>query len=872
MGKKFQKIEDEIESLRKTCIALEEKLAYSGKQSAQLFVGKVLRAGVGSYDYLVDIGEGSSIPCIRSEGSNGVPFGVSENAVISEGSTVIVAYNTSAEGIGYIVGVVPHHETGVSSEGQEQQIRVPQLRLCNKGPHRGTEQVYTDAEKEKSGKTVFCGDFRPCDVFPGEYVLTNEHGVGIDIDFLTSSICGGSARVSASRLDNTVIVSCMNFKKFDMLGYDVSSVDFGRNTQESAVSPYLGERTGYSGSKIKYEESADEKPVGRYRMKSFIGYLGGLVSRFLLRPEDNDKEQTIPRTTEYTDSKDSGLLQFNVNDNGRVMCRSAGGFVLERCDRIPVPLRVKEFSDVEGFDTSTIVREEVGYFKTPKDDDKVESMHYMPLALADKMAYEYKQTYDRFLEYIQETGKYTDGDYFSLKNEGDLDPLKNDSGIPERTEKPDEFERNTGRKSAIVLPPDGSVIIRDAWGSEIVMEGGNVYINTPGSIIERPGHSRVTIAGDDIVDVARNSIDIEALDKDVTVSGSGTVRVAAGSDGDPSRGGVVIESFAVEDTVDLTEKGEDRNITGITIKSNYSHVAVIGRKTLVGASEGVRITTGDGDTYPSGKVTIVTGSMACSAKDGALIGTPGAGVIVTDESTLITGSTAVCATTDGVTFATNEHIGVPLWIDMTNSYGKLFVKRMDNLYSVEKQDKTKNAPFEFLKIFDEFMFSFRTSEQCSTDEGIELTDKLEKFTLYQPYWAVLSKLEVGTLADIKLETFAFPTVNGESPWPGTDAVEDGRYAVLDDVAKSTLNQKLVDAKTKVIEYKKSKDGKTVTKEEKEKNIKLLCSKDYKDITGSSTDTKKDGVKIKLKGMDEYEFIEFDDSKVDKKRNKNNKNK
>ena len=825
-GKNIRKLIQDV----KTYVTMLGENMNQLKHSADLCIGRVVRSNVGTYDMIVELPTLGQVQCLRAASISGTPFGYSDADMPIEGSNVLVAIDADLSTFGYVLGVV-NPPTGV------EQNESPQLKTTQDGPDTTTEDVYDAVRTNKDIRGFNDGVHKPADVFPGEFVRINEYGVGVDCDMLTARIRGGSSSVSASFADGAVEIVAKNFSMYDAGGRTKVVVDAGRITRESAITPYSGERKGGAGLKAKLqpntEEYKDKRPVGKYRLQTFEGYLGGIYSCFLSRPEDCTTESESLRTVEDTTPKDVGLMHVNINDNGRLTYRSAGGIVQERTDRIPVPIRIHDPSDPKGAHAEDSTVEDVLPFDIPKDNDDNRSPHYALLALADRQAYEYKQAYARFLEVMEEYGSDKGSDFY-LREEADLDPLDDDAGIPERKVEPDDLKNNVGRKSSIIMPPDGSIILRDAWGSEIVLSGGNVTINTPGSIIAAPGRSAICLAGDDVVLKARNSVDVVASEHDVSIHGNSAVKIVGGSDDNPEAGGVLIESFSASSGVDLAGSGEDAVFTGITLKATDSQITALGNTAMVGVKEELRVVSGDDDdSERTGRVTVSTGDLGVAVSGGIVASdSSGGGFTVANGGTSVVGDSVAVVAKSSVGFVTSTQIGVPLWFDSKFDMATTYLKWLAK-YNASEQSDSYNKPFELTKYLGESMFTFRTSKQCGTDKGIELTDTPEHFTLYQPFWARLAKLEAGPVGKYETTVWRDHPAGGEYPWPGTDAVKNGKYAKIDGDEFANLDVKDVEVE--------GEDGKKTTK-------KVLCSKKFDSIKGEKDS---EDIKVKLAGLEEY---------------------
>jgi len=138
-------------------------------------------------------------------------------------------------------------------------------------------------------------------------------------------------------------------------------------------------------------------------------------------------------------------------------------------------------------------------------------------------------------------------------------------------------------RSAIDMWDDGSVVIEDAWGSQIIMAGGNIVLTCPGDIIMAPGRSCVTMAPQDIVQRAGNSVDITASKRDVTIKAEVNLKMLGGNA--KTKGGVLVESLASEGPFDFKQDGEKTNISGLILRSFGTAAVVAEKLSLIGYQE-----------------------------------------------------------------------------------------------------------------------------------------------------------------------------------------------------------------------------------------------------------------------------------------------
>ena len=133
-------------------------------------------------------------------------------------------------------------------------------------------------------------------------------------------------------------------------------------------------------------------------------------------------------------------------------------------------------------------------------------------------------------------------------------------------------------RSAIDLWDDGSVVLEDAWGSQVIMAGGNIALTCPGDIIMAPGRSVITMAPQDIVQRAGNSVDITATRRDVTIKAEVNCKVIGGNSG--ARGGVIIDNRSQSQSFDYQQNGEKTDVAGLVLRSSGA-VGILGDRVSV---------------------------------------------------------------------------------------------------------------------------------------------------------------------------------------------------------------------------------------------------------------------------------------------------
>ena len=135
--------------------------------------------------------------------------------------------------------------------------------------------------------------------------------------------------------------------------------------------------------------------------------------------------------------------------------------------------------------------------------------------------------------------------------------------------------------------PDGSVVIRDGYGSEIRMSGGSVQISAPGDIWGQSGKNINLWAGDDAVVKAQNSIDVTAANKDVRIKSERHFEVLSANSG---IGRLLLDCRAAGANYNTNGVGEDVPASGMVLKCAKGDVVALGGN--------VKLRTGGGDLLP----------------------------------------------------------------------------------------------------------------------------------------------------------------------------------------------------------------------------------------------------------------------------------
>jgi hypothetical protein len=441
-------------------------------------------------------------------------LGFKESMVYPVGSAVLCMDMTGGQC--YILGLLPDFDLGDTSYWS---------RAC-----LGTEDTNSqDAPcntlgyRTDSTNLTLANNFRPTDVVEGEYVLSNELGVLLGL-FQELAVLKGSelAQIQCFLLDDLVRLISHNFSHWTAAGelnvwHDGKAIMIEQGmthlSRESLGIPQTTDKeepvfTKEDGSpKVDdssdyYKFTASERGKAIERLKLFAGRLGDLIHIFLTRPDDKAKRSL---DGEQGGDFDRGLFDIHLGTDGRLSVRTATALSLEKTNWIRVPLRVRnpedpkgdeaddiEFEDKEPFewDDSVKVRENpVGYFLQLRD-----CLAYTQ----DKYAY---LNFDKYKKDIKFSKSPTDQEK-KLSECEDIDP-----------DTKHKFGNYKLRRSGLYFMDNGGMMLKDAWGSAIVMEGGNIYLQPVNDLIEQPLRHTINKSGHSYQVAAKKHIDFSSTEE-----------------------------------------------------------------------------------------------------------------------------------------------------------------------------------------------------------------------------------------------------------------------------------------------------------------------------------------------------------------------
>jgi hypothetical protein len=568
--------------------------------------------------YLVRTGGAPPYQAVDIRLTSCSPLGARSLASYLPKTRVLLYFDPMMDKCPIILGAVPRSSSSVN-------LLLPTSIV----PRSGAGFVYDPAHHNimVDPRTAF-GDYsggRASDTIPGDWGMLNDMGVGFVAGRLMALLkASDGAQIQAFWGDDLLRVVGYNYELYNALTDDRRLNDESEcngieqeavyawesmGSLEKETSPVREEegKLEYGSEFTPYEPASDDQIMWPRRIQ-LKGYLGDLRRTFICAP--NYDEQPHNRMVAWTNYR--GLAECLQSSDGTLVTRSAKALIIEKYSIIPVPKELKSPEDPTG-DTKRTGSKFAG------EDADVPDFEWGDASDPSLRA---AQMYD-YTAWVM--GKYsTDGLvkhekdwYYPDESEIDkpvdratydksLDVLKTKFALELPSYMELKVDHRTGHdkvkyyksRSALSMLDDGSVIIEDGYGSQIIMSGGNIRITCPGDVMMQPGRSMITMAPFDAVIRAGNSVDVSAAKKDVRIKAECNCMIMGGND-DSAYGGVLIESRANGKitAADLEEDGERTRLRGISLKAENSNIYGYSREMYLGAQTQLSLDVLNGVVY-----------------------------------------------------------------------------------------------------------------------------------------------------------------------------------------------------------------------------------------------------------------------------------
>ena len=461
----------------------------------------------------------------------------------------------------------------------------------------------------------------PIDVLPGDWGQTNELGMAIFLGRLMASVRAGElCKLEMHYVDMLARLFAYNWQHYTAGSEDESFDDEGEWTRVRGFSPFPWESAGVNVTsaalfdkqgKLNPKDANDRfglEPVealqGSFvRYKEFEGFLGDLRRRFVLMPNLSVDRRVYGR--ESTDpAQYKGLFEEVVGADGGYLMRSAKGIGFEKTVWIPVPEEIYPRDNPKGdHDMTDAAGLGMDFSEYPEQTTAGETL----ARVRDYQAHDLNKRRSEPLNQRDKDWAIRDditGDKIETPGEFQQEiagltpyaayeqplPASNEELVCPVGERSSRYYES---KAFMGILPDGSILLRDGYGSEIRMTGGNVEITCPGDVVMRNGRTVQIWGGKDVIIKSHDNLEMSSATGSARLKAEHNLEVLGGNDG---TGGVLIESRGSGQINDFTETGDNAVIGGMVLKSSRGPLGVWGDSLYLQSMSGdISMNSQDGD-------------------------------------------------------------------------------------------------------------------------------------------------------------------------------------------------------------------------------------------------------------------------------------
>ncbi len=691
----------------------------------------------------------------------------------------------------YIIGTIPSPDLTYGSVG------FPARSALGAGDGSVDEANTVGYGGESETKRDIFNSNRPTDIVDGEFVKANEFGVLLGL-FQTFATLKGSelAQIQAFVFDDLVRIISHNFHHITSMGeVSISHDGQGLNLEytlthdpkealgraqvssESYI-PVLEQITSEDNSddNSNYKLKEDPRIKAIERLKIFVGKLGDLVRIMLVRPAEGKIRSLDGKPIEVPDT---GLFDFHLGLDGGAIVRTVKGLALEKTNWIRVPHRIRTPEDPEGDEaqgTEEFKYEEKEAFEFDNTYTYQEQPFFYFLQIRDYVSY-MNETYGMKNFKTHEKDFHVNDDVTKEQPLATGDVVKVDPLSNTRYEK---------RTSGFYMMPNGGIMLKDAWGSALVMEGGNIYVQAAKDEIHQPMRNYISKAGQYTNFSSRKDIDFSSTE------GGSRLKTKKVQHFYSQEGGIILQTD-VKAGIEFSPEGEAIETTaGIVMKSAAGIYSKAENYYIRSAGPyAVRandlILQGDGQARLIGEK-----DMMIFSPESLSVGTKGTLSLVSSEgSTILFGDTATVVGTEDQTIGLTPFgpaLGLMTRDESNNGVDqyKAFIDTLDEFkaqnftYSFKEDEKWDDLKFRFLK-GDKYSF---TTNQDAIPQTI-------------------SQIEADTFEALdNLVVWEEEMINGTYPYPGleneaclvgaelknVELIENELYNKADSVSMQELNK------------------------------------------------------------------------------------
>ena len=602
--------------------------AQSLNKSGRISFGVVTFASPYTNWYRVQLENGGTdLPCCMMSETSVLPFSVKDSSPIAPHSSVLV-YHQRGLAYGIILGCLPGIVTG----------GVPTFSdWISQGSNGGfqRERYYSDFPQlfARAGGQIDFSNQRPLDSSAiGEWGKFSDLGGGFFLDPVMAFMrmdetCG----LWMFYMDRLLRLSGHNFDFRSAVSEQQIRLDGGEASHYTASTPYGWEANGVylpaSQEVLRELSDADvhlSSPYGKlepgldnqmpvYRLEEFRGYEGQGYMRQLSLPDYVGGGEA--RTSQSYSP--IGVFRQQLPLDGGWAVASAHSLTLAKRNIISVPARRFQPDDNFGDDIERSGYKFAGQYgngpphqisdKVPPSGDAEVPNVLSAAAVMDAAAYVFNwKGLHPFHYHVKDWAfappasgpqRLQRSPPFSMLSSAQY--LQNFAPTSRKVDHRYEAEYYDST-SLVSLLPDGGIVIRDGYGSEVQMSGGNLTLSAPGDIVMRAGRSVIQYAGDDAIVRAHNSVDITAANHDVRLKAERNLEAMAGNGGKAGRLLLDCKASGIGNDVQ-GKQGEEVDQTGIVFKAIDSQILAFGHSIYLRTGDGQSSSSGGSITLDAGK-------------------------------------------------------------------------------------------------------------------------------------------------------------------------------------------------------------------------------------------------------------------------------
>ena len=570
-----------------------------------LFVRTVLDTFAHSGLYLLYNAIGEIVMCRDVSDASGMPLGSRNIGMYPAGASVLV-YQPPDQ-LPMIIGSAAPMVT-------DAKLALPDSLGIGTNVGAWNDSMHFAPLKDPSEGIANHSGGRPINCLPGDWGRINDLGAAVFLGRMLAMLrASDGAQIQAFWGDDLLRLTGYNMEVFTSSSEKRDLNDQGEHHAVYRSSPFPWEAMGKGGASGATHTESKVQPLGPDMVYGPIepkeddqlivprhvivrGYLGDIEREYVCLPPAGLDISRFENEDVYL-----GLLEITKHIDGSYGIRSAKQITMEKYVLLPVPKELIAPEDPLG-DNDTNYKFSGQYgdgedhampeFEWDEDEAGMRAQQmwdyhayffgrYAQIGLA-----RHKKDW-----YLPEEDELTE-----MANRAAVAPATVDMGhrfyaeLPNPKEiKIDERSGHTVKfyatRSVIKQFDDGSILLEDGFGSQIRLEGGNIFLTCPGDVWTLPGRNSVTWAPHDVIQKGGNSVDITASLKDVRIKGEQNVHVLAANQ---KTGSILIEcrGSGVPSLDSFKDKlGESAVGSGIFIKGPKTAVTIWGQRIYAGGSE-----------------------------------------------------------------------------------------------------------------------------------------------------------------------------------------------------------------------------------------------------------------------------------------------